>query len=129
MNEEGTFIAGSFVASGYALSKANYMQHKSCGVCRDGTTRCLERERLLSPRKPRRLESSEDEGYIEFFLSSEGISPQVLDKYLEVNAGKHSLSIRNKRFKVHPTGSIHFDHFLTCLAGSRGILRQVQVSI
>jgi hypothetical protein len=100
MNEEGSFIAGSMVTSGQALSKEAYEQHNPCEICDQDPSRCERRTKLLFPSRPRRLEKDEQEGYVEFWISEEGISHSMLKRYLEVNSGKHAFCKTGKRFKV-----------------------------
>ena len=99
MNEEGTFVPGSSVRSGNALSKEDYDQHKNCSICPTAPASCpYRRERLAQAERPR---SSKDQpGYLEFFLSSEGISPEVLKAYLRDNGGANHFQKGGKKFKV-----------------------------
>lgn len=90
-NVEGTFIPGSLVRSGLALTKEQYADHKECEICRKDPEQCLERKSYLSKNlgdsRSRALASAYELDYYEFFVPKGEVSPRILHAFLEVNAG------------------------------------------
>lgn len=100
MNDEGSFIAGSSVRSGQALSKRAYEEHRSCPDCAQDPDKCKQRQKLLSLPAPRVLDKGEQVGYVEFWIPGDGISATVLNQYLKANCGRAACCQRGKKFKV-----------------------------
>jgi hypothetical protein len=101
MNEEGTFIPGSIVRSGQALTEENYKSHrKSCEQCESDASACSDRRDMLLPPTPRQPEPHEPEDYVQFFFPAAGISENVLKRFLYANGGQEASELPHKTFKV-----------------------------
>ena len=112
INKEGTFVPGSSVRSGNALSKEDYEQHKKCKICPSAPTKCPFRREHLA-RVQRSRPSGYQPEYIEFFVPSKDISPKILEAYLRINGGSDQSQRGGKTFKVSPQPSL-------CLLGADG---------